>query len=104
VSAAVEKFTVGRDKEFDLMMARFDVLGNIAHAKMLATVGLLTEDEALALTQQLQSIYTLALEGELVIEEGVEDIHSQVELLLTRHSVIPAKRSIVPEAAMIRCW
>ncbi len=84
VSAAVEKFTVGKDKEFDLMLAPFDVLGNIAHAKMLATVGLLTADEATALVKELQSIYTLAIDGKLVIGDGVEDIHSLVEFLLTQ--------------------
>lgn len=84
VSAAVEKFTVGKDKEFDLMLAPFDVLGNIAHAKMLATVGLLTAEEATALVKELQSIYTLAIDGKLVIGDGVEDIHSQVEFLLTQ--------------------
>ena len=84
VSSAVEKFTVGNDKEFDLMLAPFDVLGNIAHAKMLATVGLLTNDEAAALVQELQSIYTIAISGELTIGESVEDIHSQIEFLLTK--------------------
>ncbi len=84
VSSAVEKFTVGNDKEFDLMLAPFDVLGNIAHAKMLATVGLLTNEEAAALVQELQSIYTIAISGKLTIGESVEDIHSQIEFLLTK--------------------
>lgn len=84
VSAAVEKFTVGKDKEFDLMLAPFDVLGNIAHAKMLATVGLLTAEEAAALVKELQAIYTIAIAGELTIADSVEDIHSQVEFLLTK--------------------
>ena len=84
VSAAVEKFTVGKDKEFDLMLAPFDVLGNIAHAKMLASVGLLTNEEAASLIKELQSIYTIAAAGELTIDESVEDIHSQVEFLLTK--------------------
>ena len=84
VSAAVEKFTVGKDKEFDLMLAPFDVLGNIAHAKMLATVGLLTAEEASALVKELQAIYTTAIAGELTIADSVEDIHSQVEFLLTK--------------------
>lgn len=84
VSAAVEKFTVGKDKEFDLMLAPFDVLGNIAHAKMLATVGLLTAEEAAALVKELQAIYTTAMAGELTIADSVEDIHSQVEFLLTK--------------------
>ncbi len=84
VSSAVEKFTVGKDKEFDLMLAPFDVLGNIAHAKMLASVGLLTADEAAALVIELQSIYTLALAGDLTIADSIEDIHSQIEFLLTK--------------------
>jgi argininosuccinate lyase len=84
VSSAVEKFTVGKDKEFDLMLAPFDVLGNIAHAKMLATVGLLTNDESAALVKELQSIYKTAIAGDLTIADSVEDIHSQVEFLLTK--------------------
>ncbi len=84
VSSAVEKFTVGKDKEFDLMLAPFDVLGNIAHAKMLASVGLLTADEAEALVIELQSIYTLAIAGNLTIADSIEDIHSQIEFLLTK--------------------
>ncbi len=84
VSAAVEKFTVGRDKEFDLMLAPFDVLGNIAHAKMLATVGLLTYEESESLVTELRSIFSMAVAGELTIGESVEDIHSQVEFLLTK--------------------
>lgn len=84
VSTAVEKFTVGKDKEFDLMLAPFDVLGNIAHAKMLATVGLLTKDESEALVKELQKIFIQANSGELTIGENVEDIHSQVEFLLTK--------------------
>jgi argininosuccinate lyase len=84
VSAAVEKFTVGKDKEFDLMLAPFDVLGNIAHAKMLASVGLLTNEEAASLVKELQNIYSIAAKGELTIADSVEDIHSQVEFLLTK--------------------
>jgi argininosuccinate lyase len=84
VSSAVEKFTVGKDKEFDLMLAPFDVLGNIAHAKMLASVGLLSPEEAAALVKELQSIYAIAISGGLTIGDSVEDIHSQVEFLLTK--------------------
>jgi argininosuccinate lyase len=84
VSAAVEKFTVGRDKEFDLLLAPYDVLGNMAHARMLASVGLLTAEEAAALVQELQAIYAKAIAGELSIADSVEDIHSQVEYLLTQ--------------------
>jgi argininosuccinate lyase len=84
VSAAVEQFTVGRDKEFDLLLAPYDVLGNMAHARMLASVGLLKAEEAAALVQELQGIYAKALAGELTIADSVEDIHSQVEYLLTQ--------------------
>ena len=80
----VEKFTVGKDREMDLVLAPFDVLGNIAHAKMLATVGLLTNEEAASLTAELKSIYTKIEAGDFVMDEGVEDIHSQVEFLLTQ--------------------
>ncbi len=80
----VEKFTVGKDREMDLVLAPFDVLGNIAHAKMLATVGLLTKIEAGELVAELKSIYKKIEAGDFVMDEGVEDIHSQVEFLLTQ--------------------
>ena len=84
VSGAVEQFTVGKDPEFDLLLAPFDTLGSMAHVKMLATVGLLTRSEADAVIEELKKIYALCKEGSFVIEAGVEDVHSQVELLLTR--------------------
>lgn len=84
VSSAVERFTVGKDREFDLMLAPFDVLGSIAHAKMLATVGLLTAEECTALVTELQQVYRKMQEEGFVIDDHVEDIHSQVELLLTK--------------------
>ncbi|MBS1511262.1 MAG: argininosuccinate lyase [Bacteroidetes bacterium] len=80
----VEQFTVGKDREMDLVLAPFDVLGNIAHAKMLATVGLLTADEANALVTTLQQIYKNIAAGQFTMDDGVEDIHSQVEFLLTQ--------------------
>ncbi|CAG5071578.1 Argininosuccinate lyase [Dyadobacter sp. CECT 9623] len=83
-SEKIERFTVGKDREMDLHLAEFDVLGNIAHATMLATIGLLTSDDLKALTEELKSIYAQVQKGEFVIEDGVEDVHSQVELLLTR--------------------
>lgn len=83
-SGQVEKFTVGKDKEFDLMLAPFDILGSIAHAKMLASVGLLTKEEAAQIVIELKSIYQLTQDSRLTIDENVEDIHSQVELLLTQ--------------------
>lgn len=79
----VEQFTVGNDREFDILLAPFDVIGNIAHAKMLASVGLLTNDEAADLVKELRKIYTSISEDEFSIRPDVEDIHSQVEFLLT---------------------
>ncbi|MCF2503809.1 argininosuccinate lyase [Dyadobacter sp. CY107] len=83
-SEKIEKFTVGRDREMDLNLAEYDVLGNLAHAKMLETIGLLTSDDLTALEQELKMIHSQVQNGEFVIEEGVEDVHSQVELQLTR--------------------
>ena len=80
----IEQFTVGRDRELDLLLAPFDVLGSLAHITMLRHIGLLTEIEFTALTDELINIYELTEKNSFVIEEGVEDVHSQVELLLTR--------------------
>jgi len=84
VNAMIESFTVGKDRELDLYLAKFDVLGSIAHAKMLATIDLLTESEFGELHTELVEIYRIIELGNFRIEEGVEDIHSQVELMLTR--------------------
>ena len=80
----VERYTVGRDREMDLYLATYDVLGSMAHIAMLQSIGLLTADELEALTAELRLIYAEAEQGRFVIEEGVEDVHSQVELMLTR--------------------
>ena len=85
---AIEKFTVGNDREFDLLLAPFDVIGNIAHAKMLATVGLLTHEEANALTAELKNIYKNIDVSSFEIEQDIEDIHSQIEFLLTKKLMI----------------
>ena len=82
-SKDVARFTVGSDREMDLHLARFDVLGSLAHIRMLESVGLLSKDELIKLSVELKNIYRQILAGEFRIEEGVEDIHSQVELLLT---------------------
>ena len=83
-SEKIEKFTVGQDREMDLYLAPFDVLGNLAHARMLASVGLLETAELADLERELKVIYQRIEAGEFEIEDGVEDVHSQVELLLTR--------------------
>ena len=80
----IEKFTVGRDREMDLYLAKYDVLGSMAHITMLQSIDLLTADELKVLLKELKTIYRQAEKGEFVIEEGVEDVHSQVEMLLTR--------------------
>ncbi|MGN7819571.1 argininosuccinate lyase [Chitinophaga sp. 22536] len=81
---AVEKFTVGKDREMDAFLAPFDVLGSMAHITMLQSIGLLEADELTVLKQELKKIYQDIQDGNFVLEDGVEDIHSQVELLLTR--------------------
>ena len=84
VNKDIERFTVGRDREMDLYLAKHDVLGSMAHITMLESISLLTKDELEQLLAELKNIYTAAERGEFVIEEGVEDVHSQVELMLTR--------------------
>jgi argininosuccinate lyase len=79
----IERFTVGRDREMDLYLAKYDVLGSMAHITMLESIGLLEADELKALLAELRNIYAQAERGEFVIEEGVEDVHSQVEMMLT---------------------
>lgn len=80
----IERFTVGRDRELDVFLAKYDVLGSMAHITMLESIGLLTADELKVLLAELRNIYKLADEGKFVIEDGIEDVHSQVELMLTR--------------------
>lgn len=80
----VSTFTVGRDKEFDILLAQSDIYGNLAHTQMLESIGLLTHDELKAVHTELKQIFKTVLDGTFVIEDGVEDVHSQVELLLTR--------------------
>lgn len=79
----VEKFTVGSDPEMDLFLAPFDVLGSLAHVIMLESIGLLTHDELQKLSRALKEIYTRIERGDFHLDEGVEDIHSQIELELT---------------------
>ena len=80
----VETYTVGRDREMDLYLAPFDILGSMAHITMLESIGLLEKSELETLLNELREIYKIAEKGEFVIEEGIEDVHSQVELMLTR--------------------
>lgn len=84
VSKEIERFTVGRDRELDLYLAKYDVLGSMAHITMLQSINLLTPEELQSLRSELKNIYKIAEDGSFEIEEGVEDVHSQVELMLTR--------------------
>ena len=80
----IERFTVGRDREMDMYLAEADVLGSMAHITMLESIGLLQADELRQLLAELRNIHAQIRKGEFVIEEGIEDVHSQVELMLTR--------------------
>lgn len=84
IDSQIEKFTVGKDRALDLMLAPYDILGTMAHITMLQKVGLLGADELETLLEELKNLYATALGGKFVIEDGVEDVHSQVELALTR--------------------
>ncbi len=84
VDAAIEKFTIGKDRELDTWLAPYDIIGSIAHVTMLESVGLISRDELPQLLEELKKLYGETLQSGFLIEEGVEDVHSQVELLLTR--------------------
>ena len=84
INKLIEAFTIGRDTEMDLFLAPFDVIGSLAHIKMLESVGLLTATELQSLSSELRAIYREITAGNFAIEAGSEDIHSQVELMLTR--------------------
>ena len=94
VNKDIERFTVGRDREMDLYLAKHDVLGSMAHITMLESIGLLAKDELSLLLAELKNIYVTAEKGEFVIEEGVEDVHSQVELMQTRKLGVIGKKML----------
>ena len=84
IDDAIERFTVGKDKELDLLLAPYDILGTMAHVTMLESVDLLSKQDLDLLLPALRELYAEAQQGHFVIEEGIEDVHSQVELMLTR--------------------
>ena len=84
ISDEIEKYTVGRDRELDLYLAQDDVVGSMAHITMLESIGLLQKDELAVLLDELKKIHAEILKGNFEIEDGIEDVHSQVELMLTR--------------------
>src|SRR5688572_6409006 len=83
VSALIEEFTVGRDKEFDTLLASYDAMGSIAHVKMLAEVGLMTKEEGAEAVKGLEQISKEIRDSKFAIGENVEDVHSQIEWMLT---------------------
>src|ERR1700760_615453 len=83
-SALIETFTVGRDKEFDVLLAEYDVLGSLAHTEMLASVGLLSKEDLVLVHKGLNEILAEIRAGSFRIEDDIEDVHSQVEYMLTR--------------------
>lgn len=84
INKEIERFTVGRDREMDLYLAKYDVLGSMAHITMLNSIGLIGDEELPQLLHELRAIYDVCERGEFVIEDDIEDVHSQVELMLTR--------------------
>ena len=84
INKEIERFTVGRDREMDLYLAKYDVMGSMAHITMLNSIGLIADDELPVLLDELRKIYAICEKGEFVIEDDIEDVHSQVELMLTR--------------------
>ena len=84
INKEIERFTVGRDREMDLYLAKYDVMGSMAHITMLNSIGLIADDELPLLLNELRKIYAICEKGEFVIEDDIEDVHSQVELMLTR--------------------
>ena len=100
----VQQFTVGHDREMDRLMAAFDVQGSLAHIQMLESVGLLSATELSTLQAGLQEIHKKIIANDFELEEGVEDIHSQVELILTKTLGEAGKKFMLPAAVMIRYW
>ena len=80
----IDRFTVGHDRELDLYLAPYDVMGSMAHVTMLHSIGLIADDELQPLLAEMKNIYRQAVDGQFVIEDDIEDVHSQVELQLTR--------------------
>ena len=95
VNKDIETFTVGKDRELDLQMAAFDVLGSLAHVEMLESIGLLTADELSLIQKELKNIYSEIEAGDFKIEDTVEDVHSQIEWLLLMCWV---------PLHMLKCW
>lgn len=101
-SELIEQFTVGRDKEFDIVLAKYDVEASIAHVKMLGETGLMSKQETETAVKGLQTILLEIRNSKFTIDEGVEDVHSQVEFLLTERIGEAGKKFIVGVAVTTR--
>ena len=88
VNKAIEDFTVGKDRELDLYLAKYDILGSMAHITMLESVGLIEKEELPVLMKQLKTLHAKVLAGDFTIDDGIEDVHTQVEFLLTKELVL----------------
>ena len=102
VNKEIDRFTVGRDREMDLYLAKYDVLGSMAHITMLESIGLLEKEELSQLLAELKNIYQVCERGEFRIEDGIEDVHSQVELMLTQKLGDMGRKSTPVVHAMTR--
>ena len=100
----IDIFTVGNDRELDLVLAKYDVIGSLAHAKMLHKIGLLSKKEIDSVENELNNILESIKRGEFTIEDSFEDVHSKVEFMLTENLEIQVKRSILPDQEMIKYW
>ena len=92
VNQSVDRFTVGKDRELDVLLARADVLGSLAHTRMLESIGLMSSEDLSSVQKELKEIFAEVERGEFSIEDGVEDVHSQVEFLLTERIGDAGKR------------
>lgn len=104
VQPQIDAFTVGRDREMDIFLAKYDVLGSLAHIQMLASVGLISKDELVLLSVELKNIYRNIENGQFLMEDDVEDIHSQIEILLTKSLGDVGKKYIAVVPETIRSW
>ena len=104
VNQSVDRFTVGKDRELDVLLARADVLGSLAHTRMLESIGLMSAEDLSSVQKELKVIFANIERGEFAIDEGVEDVHSQVEFMLTERIGDAGKRIHSGRSRMIKYW
>ena len=104
VQPQIDAFTVGKDREMDLLLAKYDVLGSLAHIQMLESIQLISKNELEVLSASLKNIYQDIEKGLFKMDDDVEDVHSQIELLLTKSLGDIGKKYTVADQGTIRCW